>query len=963
MHPRLGSYLLAGALLLAPLPVCEATGTANVVNISTRLKIETGASVGIAGFVVQGAGNKQVLIRALGPTLTASGVTGVLADPAITLYDAKAQIIATNDNWDQTANIQAWHTSLGLPLPQASESVISISLAPGAYTAIVSGANSSTGVALVEVYDCDLAALCSPINISTRGIVRSGAAVMIAGFVVQGTVPKKVLARVVGPTLSAAGVPNVLADPTMDVYNSAGVKIFTNDNWQTQSAQGVTDVSTSGFQPSDPREPALALTLDPGAYTVIVSGVGGSEGNALVEVYDLQPTTPAPAPTNGTLYLADLRAAPGVITSGSGTAALNVNQAGTSATVSVSYSNLSGAVTSAHLEGSADSAYAGLNLFDLNPRAVQADGTWLWTFAFTNGNLTTAQILALIRNGQIVIRVYTAANPGGELLAAFNATAGGQTFTPPAAPPGLPGGSITANDASRLLTQATFGPTSISSATDRTSIAYVQNKGTIDAWLNEQFSLPATTLLSYVDAVWDPNNTNTQNSVQAHYGWWVRSATAPDQLRQRVAYALSQILVVSSNSQGLNNNPIAIGAYYDVLLADAFGNFRQLLEDITLNAGMGQFLDMAGNVKGNATTGTNPNENYAREINQLFSIGLYQLHPDGTLQLDGRGLPIPTYTQTAVTNFARVFTGWNFQVMSTFPTINYRLPLAKNATKHEPGVKLLLNGLTIPAVTTATSTEMDSDLKTALDNIFYHPNVGPFICHQLIQRLVTSNPSPGYVYRVAQVFANNGSGVRGDMKAVIKAILKDYEARTADNLAFQGTGKQLEPVLRTTKTMRAFMSTPFTASGLVAAPFYNFDTTFGQTPLRALTVFNFYPPDYAAPGDIAAAGLVGPEFEITTETTVISTANFIRNLIFNGQGSGTNKVNLDYSAYVSLASTNPSAMLDQLNVLLMAGQMDANMKSVILTAVNNISASDGGYNRMRYAVNLIVSSPQFATQR
>ncbi len=696
---------------------------------------------------------------------------------------------------------------------------------------------------------------------------------------------------------------------------------------------------------------------------MIVSGAGGAQGNALVEVYDLQPTNPAPQPSSGTLYLADLRAAPGVTTSGSGTAALSVNQSGTQAIVSVSYSNLSGPITNAHLEASADSPYAGLNLFDLNPNAVHADGTWTWNFAFTNGNLTSAEILALIQSGQLDIRIYTAANPGGELVAAFSPANGGQTFTPPAAPPPLPGGPVTANDAARLLTQSTFGPTNGNPASDRTSIAYLQNKG-IDAWLNEQVALPATTLMSYVDAVWNPAIGNTQGATAAHYGWWLRSATAPDQLRQRVAYALSQIIVVSSNSTGLNSNPVGIGAYYDVLLNGAFGNFRQLLEDITLNPAMGDFLDMAGNKKGDAAAGTNPNENYAREINQLFSIGLYQLHPDGTLELDGRGLPIPTYAQGTVTGFARVFTGWTYAAPTTsFPPINLRSPMIKIANRHEPGSKSLLNGMTIPAVGAATTAEMDSDLKTALDNIFYHPNVGPFIARQLIQRLITSNPSPGYVYRVAQVFANNGAGVRGDLKAVVLAVLKDYEARTTDLLGFQGTGKQLEPVLRTTKTMRAFMSTPFTSGGTLAGPFYNFDTTFGQTPLRAPTVFNFYGPEYAAPGDISSAGLVSPEFEITTETTVISTANFIRTLIFNGQGIGANKVSLDFSAFTGVASSDPSALLDQLNVLLMSGQMDANMKSQILNAVTPISASDGGFNRVRNAVYLITSSPQYATQR
>ncbi len=963
MQLRLRSLVTLLAVLCAPLPLMAVTGTANVVNISTRLKIETGDSVGIAGFVVQGTGNKQVLIRALGPTLTAAGVTGVLADPFVDLYDASGQIIASNDNWDQTANIQAWHTSLGLTLPQASESVISISLAPGAYTAVVRGVANTTGVALVEVYDCDLAAPCSPINIATRGIVRSGAAVMIAGFVVQGTVPKQVLLRVVGPTLTSFGVPNVLTDPQMDVYNSASTKIFSNNDWQTQTAQGVADVIATGKAPTDPREPALVLNLNPGAYTVIVSGVGGMEGNALVEVYDLQPTTPAPTLTNGTLYLADLRPAPGVTTNGSGTAALTVNQSGTSAIVSFTYSNLSGTVTSADLEGSPGSAYAGLDLFDLNPRAVQADGTWLWNFAFTNGSLTSAQILALIQSGQVLIRVYTTADPGGELLAPFSSAIGGQTFSPPAPPPAFSLSPVTASDASRLLTQATFGATNGSPSSDNTSIGYVQTKG-IDAWLNEQFSLPVTPLMSYVDSVWNPSIGNTQGATAAHYGWWLHSVTAPDQLRQRVAYSLSQILVVSSNSAGLNTNPIGVGAYYDVLLNDAFGNFRQLLEDITLNPGMGEFLDMAGNAKGNPAIGSNPNENYAREINQLFSVGLYQLHPDGTLELDGRGLPIPTYGQSTVTNFARVFTGWNYAAPTTsFPPINLRSPMVKNANKHEPGSKSLLNGLTIPSVTTATTATMDSDLKTALDNIFYHPNIGPFISHQLIQRLVTSNPSPGYVYRVAQVFANNGAGVRGDLKAVIKTILEDYEARTTAILGFPGTGKQLEPVLRTTKVMRAFVSNPFTSGGTLAAPFYNFDSTFGQTPLRALTVFNFYPPEYSAPGDISNAGLASPEFDITTETTLISTANFIRTLIYNGQGAGANKVNLDFSAFASLATTDPSALLDQLNFLLMAGQMDATMKGQIMTAVNAVPSTDGGFNRVRSAVYLITVAPQYSTQR
>ena len=294
MNSRLRSLLLAGAVLLAPLPLAAVTGVANLGNISTRLQVETGDSVGIAGFIVQGTGNKQVLVRALGPSLIALGVAGALANPTLELHDASGQIIATNDNWDQAANIQAWHTSLGLTLPQASESVISMSLAPGAYTAIVRGANGTTGVALVEAYDCDAAAPCAPINISTRGIVRTGAAVMIGGFIVQGTIPKQLLVRAIGPTLATFGVSNVLADPQLDLYDSTGAIIFSNNDWQAQSAQGVADVTATGKAPVDPREAAIVVTLNPGAYTVIVSGAGGAQGNALVEVYDLQPTNPAP---------------------------------------------------------------------------------------------------------------------------------------------------------------------------------------------------------------------------------------------------------------------------------------------------------------------------------------------------------------------------------------------------------------------------------------------------------------------------------------------------------------------------------------------------------------------------------------------------------------------------------------------------------------------------------------------
>ncbi len=976
MHPRLRSLVSLAALALLPIATQSAFGAPNVVNLSTRLKIETGGSVGIAGFVIQGTGVKPVLIRALGPSLTASGVTGVLSNPSMEIYDSGGTKFGSNDNWDQSGEIQTKHATLGLPLPQANESVIYAVLPPGAYTAIVSGVNSSTGVALVEVYDMDLTATCSLINVATRGMVRTAAEVMIAGFVLSGSGTKDVMVRAIAPTLQQAGVPNVLGDPIIDVYNSAGAKIFSNDNWATQTLPATAAaITATGKAPADSRESALVMTLGPGAYTVIMSGVGSSVGNALIEVYDLAATT-LPA-VNGQVYLTTLRPVAGAVSTGSGDGSMLVAADALSAIVNLPrYTGLSGNVVGAHIETS-----SGANLFDLNPNSMRADGTWLWNFAFTNGSLTAAQVADLIRTGQVVLRVYTDTNPGGELAGTFGgAAAGSSTFSPPAAPPALPGGTPTDPDASRFLSQATFGPTSITSPTDKTSIAYVKTKG-FSAWIDEQFTIPATPMmpamqLPFADAV-VPTQVDLPSLSNVYYTWWQRSVTAPDQLRQRVAYALSQILVVSTNSGNLNDQPYSLASYYDLLLNDAFGNFRTLLKDVTLHPSMGEFLDMLKNQKGT------PNENYAREINQLFSVGLYQLYPDGTLQLDSRGLPVPTYDQNAIIGFARVFTGWSyadaganffagrvFTIGVTPPSLTS--PMLLFPTRHEPGAKTLLNGVTIPALpngTAVTAASANSDLDAAINCIFAHPNIGPFIARQLIQRLVTSNPSPGYIYRVSRKFDDNGQGVRGDLKAVVKAILTDYEARTIATLAFPGTGKQQEPVLRVARVLRAFGATSTSGKWLIGGT----DGSLGMTPLAAPTVFNFFAPDYIAPGDLANANLYSPEFDITNESTITTAANAMRSLAFDGiGGGGTDRTKLSFNLNTTTdpwigQSINTTTLVDQFNLLLMSGQMPVTMRDKIATAValtNNGGTSGANQlERVRTAVHLIITSPQFSTQR
>src|SRR5205085_9623127 len=280
-----------------------------------------------------------------------------------------------------------------------------------------------------------------------------------------------------------------------------------------------------------------------------------------------------------------------------------------------------------------------------------------------------------------------------------------------------------------------------------------------------------------------------------------------DQLRQRVAFALSETLVVSINSAGLGNAPFALPAYDGVLVRDAFGNYRQLLEDITLNPAMGAYLNMLQNDKANPARGTSPNENYARELMQLFSIGLYNLNLDGSLTLSSSGFPIATYGQNEILGTAAVLTGWTYAQPGAanpvfFPGAqDWRDPMINIASHHQTDAKTILNGVFIPANQSAAQ-----DLKMMLDTIFNHPNVGPFICRQLIQRLVTSNPSPGYVYRVASVFNDNGQGVRGDLKAVVRAILMDYDARVGFAAA-QGAGHEREPVIRLTNLLRAFNAT------------------------------------------------------------------------------------------------------------------------------------------------------------
>jgi uncharacterized protein (DUF1800 family) len=417
-------------------------------------------------------------------------------------------------------------------------------------------------------------------------------------------------------------------------------------------------------------------------------------------------------------------------------------------------------------------------------------------------------------------------------------------------------------------------------------------------------------------------------------------------LRQRVTFALSEILVVSFNNGRLSNDPVSIATYADILTNDAFGNYRQLLQDVTLSPTMGVYLDMLRSDVADPITGSHPNENYPRELMQLFSIGLFQLNIDGSLALDSDGSPIPTYDQSAVSGLAAVLTGWTFAGSTDFwnGAANYRQPMINFPEHHTPEAKKILNGVVIPAGQSA-----QVDLQQALDTIFNHPNVGKFIGRELIQRLVTSNPSPGYIYRVAQAFDNNGQGARGDMKAVIKAILLDYDARGASKNG-QGAGKEKEPVIRLTDLYRSITANP--ANGIFS--FYLADE-FGQQPFNSPTVFNFFTPDYVAPGAIASAGLISPEFQITTETTVVEQANTIYAALY------WQNIPLDLTQEQALAA-DPAALIDHFNSTLMNGAMSSDMRTVLIDTIGQLPADDP-QERVLSALWLVLNSPEYVIEK
>jgi uncharacterized protein (DUF1800 family) len=494
------------------------------------------------------------------------------------------------------------------------------------------------------------------------------------------------------------------------------------------------------------------------------------------------------------------------------------------------------------------------------------------------------------------------------------------------------------NVASRFLQQTTFGATPA-------LIEQVQSQG-LQGFLTSQLSAPVT---PYPQPAASETGTG---AVQQRF--FMVDITANDQLRQRVAFALGQIFVVGSAKIA---DPNGLTQWLMLLDKDAFTNYRTLMYDVTTSPAMGDWLDMVNNGKPQ-NSDQHANENYARENMQLFSVGTAMLNPDGSTQLDGTGQPIPTYSQAQVQEFALAYTGWTYPVTpgSAAHTYNPQYwigPMVAVDSNHDQTAKQLLtypgvaNGGLLPAGQTAVQ-----DLNGALDNIFNHPNMGPFVCRELIQHLVTSNPSPAYIQRVAAVFDNNGQNVRGDMKAVITAILMDSEARRGDDpsTAVATDGHLQEPILYMTGLLRMFGATTGASSlGYQGG-------TMGQEALDSPSVFNFYSPDYVIP----QTNSYGPEFQILTTSTALYRVNWTNNLVFNSISSDTT---VDYSTWAAQAS-NPSAMLDSLNTLMLHGTMSADMKTSILSAIQAVPAgSKQAAEQAETAIYLIATSSQYQIQR
>ncbi len=684
------------------------------------------------------------------------------------------------------------------------------------------------------------------------------------------------------------------------------------------------------------------------------------------------------------LYVAQLR---GVVGSG-GSGIASVRRAGNAlgSRVALSFTGLATAETAAEIFHSTTGT-AGPTVLTLPGNQVVGEN---WDFAPAAG-FSSAQIVSALDAGQLWVRVRTEGAPEGEIVGQLRTTPAFETMPPTETPPVALAGATTDAEAARFLAQATFG------ATDG-SVTEVR-AGDFARWIDSQIALPATHHVDYVTArraELEALNGNDGYHRPREEAFWQAALAAPDQLRQRMALALSEMLVISQVGS-LEGDHVAVTEYYDALVDGAFGNYRDLLETVTKSPMMGQYLSMMRNRKPDPETGSEPDENYAREIMQLFTIGLTKLHTDGSIRLSSEGLPIPTYSQDDIVELAHVFTGWGPHYDEADPPrwndgdvadrrgwflygYDDTRPMTHYADFGDERPRTILGGTVIPG-----DVGGEARMAAALDALFDHPNVGPFIARHLIQRFVTSNPSPGYTYRVARAFNGEAGAARGDLGATIRAVLLDPEARNVGPRTSISFGKGSEPLLRMARMFRATDVKPPLLE-INGDDRYFIEIRYRmseQSVLAAPSVFNFFLPSYSAPGVVSESGLVSPEYQILTDTTIINQANLMSIYLDYGlwtpqliPGTTSNAyLRADYTRLVAILDDPDrtrleaeSDLIDHLDARLLFGAMSPELRASIQAAFAALPSwygyePDRQKRRAEMAVFLVLTSPEGFVQR
>ncbi len=524
----------------------------------------------------------------------------------------------------------------------------------------------------------------------------------------------------------------------------------------------------------------------------------------------------------------------------------------------------------------------------------------------------------------------------------------------------------TLEEASRFLHQATLGAV-------MDDIESVANTG-FDTWIQNQFQEEAGIISPAMD--WWIDNVDPVFFVHRRYAWWEQVMTSDDLLRQRLAVALGEIYVLSDESLDGGASTTGMADFYDRLLQHSFGNWRDLLRDVSLHPAMGFYLSHLQNRKADPEENRFPDENYAREIMQLFSIGLFELNPDGTRKIDEDGNDIPTYDNTDITNFARIFTGFSYGGDTNDIETPWKFffgdwvwdePMKAWIGEHDTDSKTLLRGQVLPAFADDPGRTPMDDFEDAIDNLYYHPNVGPFICYRLIQRLIKSNPSPGYVQRVSQIFDDNGQGVRGDMKSVVTAILLDPEARSLAALDDPHSGRLREPYLRWVRLVKSLGAK--SGNGTFLIPDWSHLEEMGQRLMSSPSVFNFFLPDFVATGEMADADLVGPEFQILTATTAMATQNVYGGALMWGFGiwddeSPGDQMHFDLEEEVALLEEgNLQGVIDRLDLLLTYGQLRDDTRQILQDAYDGRAGWFDTRQTVAMLVRIVLLSPEFAIIR